>query len=65
MIRVNGKEFEWETGMTVEKLLQQKKFTYPRIIVKINDKLIPEENYSKTFIYDESDVKVIHLLAGG
>ncbi|MBB6216554.1 sulfur carrier protein [Anaerosolibacter carboniphilus] len=65
MIKVNGRDFEWEDGLTVEKLLEKKRYTYPKIIVRINEKLILKEQYRSTSIYDGDDVKVIHLLAGG
>lgn len=65
MIRVNGKNFEWQEGLTVKKLLELKKFTYPKIIVVIKDEVIPKEKYESTLIHDGEAVKVIHLLAGG
>ncbi|KXG73731.1 sulfur carrier protein ThiS [Thermotalea metallivorans] len=65
MIQVNGKDFEWEEDLTVQKLLEKKRYTYPKIIVKVNDHLIPKEEYELTPIHDGDDVKVIHLLAGG
>ena len=65
MIKVNSRDFQWEDGMTVERLLVLKKYTYPKIIVSINEEIIPKEKYSSTLIHDGDDVKVIHLLAGG
>ncbi|HEX3048209.1 MAG TPA: sulfur carrier protein ThiS [Bacillota bacterium] len=65
MIKVNGKVSHWESGMTVERLIQLKRFVYPRKIVRINEHLISEEEYASTVIHDEDDVKVIHLMAGG
>ncbi len=65
MIKVNGRDSDWEENLTVEKLLQNKRYTYPKIIVKINGELIHREKYSLTPIRDGDDVKVIHLLAGG
>lgn len=65
MIKVNGKDFEWQEGLTVKKLLELKKFTYPKIIVVIKDEIIPKEKYESTLINDGEAVKVIHLLAGG
>ncbi|MGD9568542.1 MAG: sulfur carrier protein ThiS [Sedimentibacter sp.] len=65
MIKLNNKDFPWEEGMTVESLMNKKKFTYSRIIVKINDKHIEKENYKITEINDGDDVQMIHLLAGG
>lgn len=65
MIKVNNRDHEWTEGLTVQGLLEQKKYTYPKLIIKINDVLVPSEEYSSTIIRDGDDVKVIHLLAGG
>ena len=65
IIKLNSRDFPWEDGMTVESLMNMKKFTYSRIIVKINGKHIEQEDYTSTVINDEDDVQMIHLLAGG
>jgi len=65
IIKLNNRDFPWEDGMTVESLMNMKKFTYSRIIVKINGKHIEQEDYSNSVINDEDDVQMIHLLAGG
>lgn len=65
MILLNGRESEWQEGLTVAKLLQIKKYTYPRIVVSLNNKVIPSEEYAATTIKDGDDVRVIHLMAGG
>ncbi|HYF83570.1 MAG TPA: sulfur carrier protein ThiS [Clostridia bacterium] len=65
MIHVNGKELQWEEGMTVTEMLKRKTYTYHKIVVKINDVVIPNEQFETTVIHDGDDVKAIHLLAGG
>ncbi|MBM7854745.1 sulfur carrier protein [Desulfohalotomaculum tongense] len=65
MIKVNGREFPWEEGLTVKKLLQKKNYTFPSIVVKINDRTIAEDEYADALIEDGDDVKVIHLITGG
>lgn len=65
MIKLNGNDYEWHEGMTVENLLKENKFTYRRIIVVINDKIIGAEDYASTVINDGDNVKAIHLMAGG
>lgn len=65
MIKVNNRNFDWQEGLTVSKLLELKKYTFPKLIVKINSELVYKEAYEYTIINDEDDVKVIHLLAGG
>ncbi|SCY10769.1 sulfur carrier protein ThiS [Alkaliphilus peptidifermentans] len=65
MIKVNSKDFEWEEGLTVQVLLDKKKYTFPKIFVTINGKHIDKEDFDTTLINDGDDVKVVHLLAGG
>jgi sulfur carrier protein len=65
MIKLNNRDYEWEVGLTVQRLLDKKSFTYPKLIIKINNVLVPSEEYASTVIKDGDDVKVIHLLAGG
>lgn len=65
MIKVNSRDFEWQEGLTVQRLLELKEYTYVKIFVKINGIIIEKEDYATTLIKDGDDVKVIHLLAGG
>ncbi len=65
MIKVNGRDFEWEEGLTIEKLLEKKRYIFPMIIVKINGELIKKEDWFKTIINDGDDIKAIHVFAGG
>jgi thiamine biosynthesis protein ThiS len=66
MILVNGKfEAEWEEGMTVSELLRQLKFSFPLIIVSVDGMLVPKEEYATHEIPDETEVKVLHMSAGG
>jgi len=66
MIRVNNRdEIEWKEGLTVSDLLERLRYTYPHIIVKINEKIVSREKYSTCVIPDGADVQVIHLIAGG
>jgi len=66
VIRVNDRdEIEWEEGLTVSDLLERLRYTFPHIIVKINGEVVPREKYSTRTIPDGTDVRVIHLIAGG
>jgi sulfur carrier protein len=66
MIRVNNRdEITWREGMTVSDLLEQFRYTYPHIIVKVDGALVPQEDYDTYTIADGADVRVIHLIAGG
>ena len=65
MIKVNGRDKEWEEKLSVGLLLEKCKYTFPLIIVKINGKYIPKGKYEDTTIIDGDDVQVVHSIAGG
>lgn len=51
--------------MTVDSVLKILKFTFPMIVVSVNGKVVPRNEYRTTTIEDNDEVKVIHLVAGG
>ena len=66
MITVNQRDrVAWHAGMTASELLATVTYTYPHIIVSIDAVLVPYDTYDQTPIPDESDVRLIHLMAGG
>lgn len=64
MLNNKPEKFQGDT-MTVQDLLDRKKFTFKLIVVKINDKLIKRDQYDKAVIRDGDNVMVIHLVSGG
>ncbi len=63
---LNNKNVEFDAdSMNVKQLLEEKKYTFNLIIVKINNKLILEEDYETTFINEGDHVMVIHFFHGG
>jgi thiamine biosynthesis protein ThiS len=66
MITVNDKfDIAWEEGLTVSRLLEQLKFSFPLIIVSVNGMLVPKDQYASRQIPDGAEVKVLHMTAGG
>jgi sulfur carrier protein len=66
VVRVNGRdEVEWQPGLTVARLLERLRFTFPRVIVTVNGEAVAREEYAMRVIPDDADVRVIHLMAGG
>ena len=60
----NIERFEAEK-LTVSELLALKKFTFRMLIIKINDQLVPKDEYASRQIADGDDVMVLHLISGG
>lgn len=65
MIEVNSKKVDWVENETVKELLKRMKYTFPLVVVKINDKVIPRSNFSDTMVPDNSKIAVIHMISGG
>ena len=65
MIEVNGNEFEWIENETVKSMLKRVKYTFPLVVVKINNMVIPRKEFSKVIIPDNSKISVIHMISGG
>lgn len=67
MITINGTAFAWEEGLTVTKLFEKKGYAYhpSRIVVKINDQVIAEDDYDIAEIQDGDEVLALHICAGG
>ena len=65
MIQVNNRPSQWFENLTVKKLLEIKNYTFPNIIVKINDEFIPKSKYDTTFIKDGDNVLALHMFGGG
>jgi len=52
-------------SMTMGELMKIKNFTYKKIIVKHNNKIVEPHEYDSTIIKENDIVVVLHLLAGG
>jgi sulfur carrier protein len=65
MVTVNGKQVEWEEGMTVEKLLERMNYTFPKIIVRVNGRLVEKADWPDFPVPDQAVVDAHHLIAGG
>jgi thiamine biosynthesis protein ThiS len=65
MIQVNGDPLAWTPDMTVRGMLRAKNYTFPMIIVTIDDRQVQRADYETTPVPDGSVVQVIHLISGG
>ncbi len=65
ILQVNGRDLPWEENLTIERIMDIKGYTFPKIYVKINGELIEKIDYKTTVVNKGDDVQIIHLLAGG
>ena len=64
-IEVNGKKVDWVENETVQNLLKRMRYTFPLVVVKINDKVVPRKDFAEVKIPNNSKVAVIHMISGG
>ena len=57
-------EFDLEE-MTVDKMIELKKFSFKMRVIKINGQYIRKEYYSTAIIRDGDTVQMLYLMSGG
>ena len=60
----NNEELNAES-LTIQQLLDIKKFTFKMLIIKVNGAIVKRDEYEKTEIRNGDNVDVIHLISGG
>lgn len=60
----NNEELNAES-LTIQQLLDIKKFTFKMLIIKVNGTIVKRDEYEKTEIRNGDNVDVIHLISGG
>ena len=65
MITVNGEPLDWHSGMTVQDVLDAKRYTFRMIGVWVNDKPVPKVEFGSTMVADGAVIQAIHMVSGG
>lgn len=65
MITVNGEPLDWHPGMTVQDVLDARKYTFRMIGVWVNDKPVPKGEFGTFPVPDSAVVQAIHMVSGG
>ena len=63
---LNNKPYPgWREGLTVREVLEENRFTWPKLVIKLNKRVVWPEEYDTTSVGAEDNLEVIHLLGGG
>jgi sulfur carrier protein len=66
MIRVNEQyEIDYRPGITVQDILDELKFSFRMIVVKIDGKVVLRKDFASTQVADGTELQAIHLISGG
>jgi len=61
----NKEEIIDGNSLTINELLQIKKYTFKMLVIKVNGILVKKNEYDKVTVKDGDDVMVLHLISGG
>jgi thiamine biosynthesis protein ThiS len=65
-IVLNNRDEEFDRkSMTVNEMLEIRKFSYKMRIIKINGRLIQKDHYDSEIINEGDNVQMIYLMSGG
>lgn len=61
----NREEIIERESLNINELLEEKKFSFKMLVIKVNGQLIKKPEYNSTQLKDGDDVMVLHLISGG
>jgi thiamine biosynthesis protein ThiS len=64
-IEVNGRKIDWVENETIKQLLRRMRYTFPLVVVKIDQKVILRKDFPDVVVPDNSRIDVIHMISGG
>jgi len=65
-IILNGKNEKFEyNSLTITELLKEKNFTFPGIVINLNEQFIKKDKYNTTTIVNGDKIDIIHMISGG
>ncbi|MBE7004058.1 MAG: sulfur carrier protein ThiS [Ruminococcaceae bacterium] len=63
---LNHREYtQWREGLTVKTVIEENHFTWPKLVVRQNGKVVWPEEYEQTTLQATDALEIIHLLGGG
>jgi sulfur carrier protein len=65
VITVNSESMPHHQGMTVQDVLDARKYIFPMLAVSVNGQIVARKDYRTTEVPDGADVQVIHMISGG
>ena len=65
-MQLNHREYAgFREGLSIQDVIDENRFTWPKLVVKCNGTVIWPEDYAATILKETDELEVIHLLGGG
>lgn len=65
LIRVNGKQIEYTSGMTIEDLVRSLSYNADCIAVERVGEIVPKSAYADTLVNDGDKIEIVCFMGGG
>jgi thiamine biosynthesis protein ThiS len=65
IVKINGEEREFDTGLTLTALLESLQIRPGRVVVERNREIVPRDSYNATLINDRDTLEIVHFVGGG
>lgn len=65
MITINGNQTTLSTDLTVAEYLEQNNYQTNRIVVELNEEILPKYLYSETRLKDCDSMEIVTFVGGG
>jgi len=62
---VNGKEMDFQEGMTVEKMLEELNISREKVVVEINMEILDRDKFKDRILSKEDKVEIVAFVGGG
>jgi thiamine biosynthesis protein ThiS len=64
-VTINGEIREFESEVTLDRLLELFSFPSQRIAVELNHQVVPKATWADTLIRDSDKIEIVHFVGGG
>ena len=61
----NRDEFFKESSLSINQLLELKKYTFKMLVIRVNGILVKKDEYNTFTVKSGDDIQVLHLISGG
>ncbi|MGG7162659.1 sulfur carrier protein ThiS [Clostridium ihumii] len=64
-MKVNGKVYEFKDEITISKLLEHLNLKQDLVVVELNFKIVPKEEYKAIILNDDDNLEIVSFVGGG
>jgi sulfur carrier protein len=64
-IKVNGNDYNTDTGKNISDLLEMLNISAKKVVVEVNYEIIPADRYKEKILSEGDNVEIIHFVGGG